>query len=431
MRGRLGWTLAGLAACAEGGTSTLWLDLPIPNVASEVVAVSSATRLEVSAISLAVFPVDLGLAAADTKVRVEVVAYSESLEVNGLAPGILVPVGDGNPLPRGEGVFVADIIEGETEGWRKIGDAESMLARLRFGENACPRFRATPLGVEGVSTDAVFAHPLDDGTVLLGFRGGVIARFADGEVALVPTSTVVEVTSIAADPEGGFSFGTSDGRLLRGQFVGERLELSGFVTLSTEPLDEVQGVGVELSGSRIAITGQGVVFREDGGRVTELHDFGAPGLPRSAAIFPEHLGFIAFSEGSSNQVLRIDADGAQALVEVSGSTSSLTAGAHVPGLGPVLVNAEGKFFVLGEPVRELPGSMLRVYADAMAPYGSGFVFGAVFGNVGAYIPEAPGGFCPIEQLAAFPVYAIAPIAGGLLLAGGSTGGSAVVLLSDG
>ncbi|MBI4815312.1 MAG: hypothetical protein HY791_03570 [Deltaproteobacteria bacterium] len=403
--------------------SKLWLGLPRSDAQAEVVAISQRDRLDVLATDLGVYPLSLGSVDPDAPALVEAVAYGQSLESIGFTPGPLPTVGDGDALPQGLGVFVARVEEGATEGWSAIEPKDSILARLRFSRGPCPRFTATPKSVPGATQNASFALGLADGSALLSFRDGLLFRFAAGELTRVTSSTIVVYTAGARVGE-QLHLGTKSGSLVRARLEGMLVEEDD-VALGLP--EEVEALAVEDSGDRILITITGQVYREHRGSFSPLHDFESDGLERAGGVVREPAGVVVYSE-SSTKVLRV-LPTEQQEIEIT-ATAGITAATFVEGLGTVLVTAEGSVFALGQDeVRELAGSPLRVYSDAVAPFRDGFVMGSAFGTVGVYLPGVPGGYCPLEQLAGFAVYGIVQVSTGLILAGSSTGDSAIVELT--
>ncbi|MBI4821957.1 MAG: hypothetical protein HY791_37210 [Deltaproteobacteria bacterium] len=418
-----------LTAC---GPSTLWVELPSTRTSKALLLARHRLRARptVRAISLEPAPERISapeLEEVEQGAVFEAVLYDSSLAELGFEEGLVEESGDSMIPTRGSTVLRLEL--DESPKWESVTGLSSALGELRYESrkrSGCLSMELDSLSLP-VEGSTRFTLPLPSGSVLVGtnaWRLFDVVGSSIKEVRMEPTFYFY-TGAIATESDHLWVAG-SEGTLARGRLS------EGVVRFENFPPNprggDILRIAVDEQGeatSVFTLTQDGSFDRFDGRAWQHLHDL-TPTEPLAnyrgiAVVGPDEA--IAVTD-TRKEVTRWRRN--EISFESTPARGGLSSAAYLPGVGSIVGTVTGDFIAdRGMGWTNLPGSKLELWATAIAPTESGFVYGSGFGNFGEF--RWDDGFCPLIG-AGFPVFHIAKYDHGFLVAGDNSSSGRVPLL---
>jgi hypothetical protein len=430
--------IAALHTAGCSGEEPLRLELPIStDHRAGIIAIEHRSTLEVQAIDLTSSALEGIVIDYDDSIppRIFALLYRETLNELGLGAGLLLPAQPGQhseALPQPDDLFESEVREGIASVWERVLELnQTLMAFRRAADSPCADFEVSTLTLTSTGGGS-FACALSAREALVGTdSGGVAVVDVDGRVTELEVRPLRPIAGVAAfsnrTPSNRILVGGDRGQLMIGTVTGNVLELE---EIAVSPLGEHFSTleGFE-NGTVFTLSHHGVFERYTNGQWTELFNFDTEKSSGALSIVSSDEAVAVWP--NETFVARVRGDQPKALPEETGSSLGIRSAVFVPGFGSVIGTVEdgGIFSDEGTGVwHPLPGSLLSVNIQSIAPYRAGFVYGGTSGHFGQYVPGY--GHCAMERPAGSNIEYIVPLGDDLLLLqdGDQTTGTSIAIL---
>lgn len=387
---------------------------------------------------------------SDEPTELEVMIYDRPLDTLGYREGQDLGAKAGEqprPLPRPDRTYSARIDEEGPSGWtfalEPSGRAKEYAWAPQDSSFLCTCFgrRATNVALIRSASDARYAIPLDEGSVLLGTADEGFVFGPSDEPERVATSTAIEITAGFRTSDGQLWFASEEGELFSGTLGERALSLERVaVAPVADGIGWISGRGARDDFEIYALSTSGRLWKFGPRRTEELEVDGEGLFPpmepmnRRAGVAYLGPGLVVAVAFSSPEV-GVYRDGRleRSSVESAGLSVGLTAVARTEHLGTVIGTATGNLLsdVGGEGFKLLAkGASAGPHVRAIYEAGPGHVmFAGSHGYFSEYRQDLDA-LCSARALSGSTVTLIAPQGSDLLLVGGGSGatdGSLVVV----
>jgi hypothetical protein len=354
---------------------------------------------EVDALSIRAVDLDGGVPATSFELDrlggpvIYALFYDSSLEENGIAAGPVELLAGGRPIPAPDRVRRAAVGRevGPWEETVELGDRLEAARIARTSTSPCEVLGEERVFDLGTTADAAFALRIDGRSAIVGTTDARLFVVTATGARRLGRVAPVSAFSGYLDPAGVLYVGGRGGRLFAGA-IGSRLAEIG-AAASSDALRSMDGPRTGTSGEIYAVTSSGGFERFDGSTWRTLVPPGpAEDWKRGVAWIDDGR---AIAVGLSTPVLRADGDRI-APVEAD-STDPLIAVRHAGELGTFATSLTGRILrSTGGRFETIEGSPIEVAASAIAPLAGGVVFA---GGVGTVSQWHPGwGFCALDAV---------------------------------
>ncbi len=437
---RLAIALFALGACDVGSIAVVTPPPISADAESVVLAIEAGSLFEVHGarvvngqIDPAAFPIKLARAIdPDTRVRFEALSYARSLASLGLKEGLNEASTStrAESLPDGAEIQRLEIVVGGASGeWKRTDDlgTRSTAFRVELPRTACRDFTVRRENFSGMGRPS-FAVEIEPDLALIGLYPEAFFSLSPTRVTQLDTPLGSYFDS-AFVPAPGVVWLGGGGTIARAQF---RPTLAIDKTVFTADAGSVYWISGPPGGADddiFSMTVDGVMEHYDGTTSRIVNRFASTrgeilegGLawvgPREAiAAWHSERGVTRVKYDQPSQEWRVTSEVAPE------ATAAFITAVYAPGFGAVVANSDGQFFVERNGAWVLlPGSPVRVFVFALAPYPDGFVYGSAFGNLGQY--SAKDGFCELRMVTAGDIRDIAVLESGSIITVGPHGDQA-------